>query len=423
MARKINYGAINKNAIQNLKYIDDELIKAGYGYIQRLAILGNIQRESGGNPLAVSSNGLWHGIIQWDKDRYRIQSNNVQEELQRQTRLLLKELEKKGWAGQTWKDQVAYAKSFKDSSDLRQAVDIFTRRFVRPGDINGEINKRFNFAQLGWQDEDDTEYDLETAKKVLPKSLINAWRKNPQENHLPSGYTAEDGKWHALKSVYHPSWEEELKWQQSPENLNEMLNYGYQEDYVSKYPIYKPFIKYQRGGNLVYKAFESTDDLTDIPDTFQELTYNMPSNFIVESVKPWNIDDFVTWNKNTHKEQNQTGFVEYKSDDIDVGNMQGLIDAMVADGIKFRITSGHRPGAKTSSGKISHHAHGNAIDITPIAGESWSNLMFQITHGPNTVAYMRQNGLGILNEISPAAQKRYGATGANIHIGPDGHFV
>ena len=155
--RKINYSAINSRRTKELEYIDKQLLNAGYGYVQRLAILGNVQRESSGNPLAVSSNGLWHGIIQWDKDRYRIQSNNAQAELQRQTALLLKELEKKGWSGQTWKDQLAYAQSFKDSADLKQAVDIFTRRFVRPGDINGEISKRFNFAQLGWQDEDDSE--------------------------------------------------------------------------------------------------------------------------------------------------------------------------------------------------------------------------------------------------------------------------
>jgi len=57
MARKINYEAINKNAVKNLQYIDNELEKAGYGYVQRLAILGNIQRESSSNPLAISSNG------------------------------------------------------------------------------------------------------------------------------------------------------------------------------------------------------------------------------------------------------------------------------------------------------------------------------------------------------------------------------
>lgn len=56
--RTINYSGINKSAIANLKYIDNELIKAGYGYFQRLAILGNVQRESSGNPLAISSNGL-----------------------------------------------------------------------------------------------------------------------------------------------------------------------------------------------------------------------------------------------------------------------------------------------------------------------------------------------------------------------------
>lgn len=64
MARKINYAAINPNRTKELEYIDKQLENAGYGYVQRLAVLGNVQRESSVNPLAVSSNGLWHGIIQ-----------------------------------------------------------------------------------------------------------------------------------------------------------------------------------------------------------------------------------------------------------------------------------------------------------------------------------------------------------------------
>ena len=33
-----------------------------------------------------------------------------------------------------------------------------------------------------------------------------------------------------------------------------MLKYGYQENYVSRFPVYKPFMKYQQGG-LIYKGF------------------------------------------------------------------------------------------------------------------------------------------------------------------------
>ena len=57
MIRKINYAAINPNRTKELEYIDKQLEKAGYGYIPRLAILGNVHQESSGNPLAISNNG------------------------------------------------------------------------------------------------------------------------------------------------------------------------------------------------------------------------------------------------------------------------------------------------------------------------------------------------------------------------------
>lgn len=38
---------------------------------------------------------------------------------------------------------------------------------------------------------------------------------------------------------------------------------------------------------------------------------------------------------------------------VQVGNMQSLLDEAAKHGIYFRVTSGHRPGATTSSGKQS----------------------------------------------------------------------
>ena len=64
------------------------------------------------------------------------------------------------------------------------------------------------------------------------------------------------------------------------------------------------------------------------------------------------------------------GKIEYARPNIQVGNMQELINLMVEEGISFRITSGYRPGAKTKQGKPSHHGAGNAIDITPIKGQT-----------------------------------------------------
>ena len=55
---------------------------------------------------------------------------------------------------------------------------------------------------------------------------------------------------------------------------------------------------------------------------------------------------------------------------INVGNMQSVIDKFNEHGISIRVTSGLRPGAITASGNPSHHAYGNALDITPGNGET-----------------------------------------------------
>ena len=61
---------------------------------------------------------------------------------------------------------------------------------------------------------------------------------------------------------------------------------------------------------------------------------------------------------------------QYKSSDIKTGNMQGFLDEAAKHGIYFRITSGVREDAATSKGNRSNHATGNAIDITPLEGQS-----------------------------------------------------
>ena len=224
-------GVINKNFSENLKYINSELQKAGYGYIQRLAILGNIQRESNGNPLAVSSNGIWHGLIQWDKDRYRIESDNSKEELKKQTKLLIKELERKGWAGKTWKDQETYSNSFKDSTDLNQAIDLLTRKFVRPGNIDEEIKKRLGYAK-----------DLQSVIEDDRKSIID----NNEE-------------------IYTNDWKQTIFNKDNINHIIEMSPYKNQNKFISSFEKesenYKPSVlKKQYGGLLVYNQYKPNDD-------------------------------------------------------------------------------------------------------------------------------------------------------------------
>ena len=61
---------------------------------------------------------------------------------------------------------------------------------------------------------------------------------------------------------------------------------------------------------------------------------------------------------------------QYKTDNINVGNMQEFLDLASEEGVSLRITSGLRDGATTSNGNQSNHATGNAIDVTPIEGQT-----------------------------------------------------
>lgn len=113
------------------------------------------------------------------------------------------------------------------------------------------------------------------------------------------------------------------------------------------------------------------------------------------------------------------GTHQFKSSDIQVGNMKELLDRFADAGISLRITSGYRPEAITSSGNKSWHAEGYALDITPIAGQTYENLKQQLRNNPELVKWMQDNGFGIIDETTPEMQSRTGATGAHWHIGKD----
>lgn len=110
---------------------------------------------------------------------------------------------------------------------------------------------------------------------------------------------------------------------------------------------------------------------------------------------------------------------QFKSSDIQIGEMQELLDRFADAGISLRITSGYRPGATTSSGNQSWHASGYALDVTPIAGQTYENLKQQLRNNSELVKWMQDNGFGIIDETTPEMQSRTGATGAHWHIGKD----
>lgn len=94
------------------------------------------------------------------------------------------------------------------------------------------------------------------------------------------------------------------------------------------------------------------------------------------------------------------------------------------EGVKAKITSGFRKGAKTSQGKDSNHSHlddnghAGAYDIVPTDG-NFENLRKEIYGNPRIVQWLKQKGWGILEETSKEVMNKTGATGKHWHFGPD----
>lgn len=99
------------------------------------------------------------------------------------------------------------------------------------------------------------------------------------------------------------------------------------------------------------------------------------------------------------------------------GGVDNFLNALQKKGYKYRVTSGWRPGSKTSSGKPSYHAiKGGAKDIVV---DDFEGFLQSVYSDPELVNLMRQYGIGILEETTPDVMKRTRATGKHLHIGPD----
>lgn len=135
-------------------------------------------------------------------------------------------------------------------------------------------------------------------------------------------------------------------------------------------------------------------------------------------------------NKTTTKSETNTPTIKDSISEIDYkpsnlvfdpkyGFMKKFIDIANQEGLKFNITSAYRPNSKTKNGSDSWHSKGYAIDIVPLSGMSWSDLKTKLSQSPNTLRFMRENGLGIIDETTPEMLAKTGGTGAHWHIGKD----
>lgn len=148
-------------------------------------------------------------------------------------------------------------------------------------------------------------------------------------------------------------------------------------------------------------------------------------NKVEEPVKEEAVDEIKSgWEDffDTYKEENYP-IIDSNSDSLVVkedisDDLKTLLDMFNTASIKVKVTSGFRKDAVTKQGKQSHHATGNAMDIVPEDG-NFIALKQAIKTNPEISAFMKEKGLGVIDETTADMLAKTGGTGAHFHIGPD----
>lgn len=202
-----------------------------------------------------------------------------------------------------------------------------------------------------------------------------------------------------------------------------------------KYTGYKPRYKWSDDTETTTttettSTSNSEDTSTTTESTLDQITFQDPSSIDWSKIAGYENTPIITQSQSTTPTISSTtpatkqrGKHVFKTPDIQVGEMQGLLDAFADAGISLRITSGTRPGAKTAQGKISNHAIGRALDVTPIEGQTFEDLAEAIRNSPDLVAYMKEHGYGIYDETTPETLSSTKGTGAHWHLGPDRNAI
>lgn len=199
-----------------------------------------------------------------------------------------------------------------------------------------------------------------------------------------------------------------------------------------KYTGYKPRYKWSDDSSTETTATTRTTANSNPEDTStsDQITFQDPSSIDWSKIAGYENTPIITQSQSTTPTVSSTtsatrqrGKHVFKTSDIQVGEMQGLLDAFADAGISLRITSGTRPGARTKQGEQSWHALGRALDVTPVEGQTFEDLAEAIRNSPDLVAYMKEHGYGIYDETTPEALSRTKGTGAHWHLGPDQNAI
>lgn len=182
--------------------------------------------------------------------------------------------------------------------------------------------------------------------------------------------------------------------------------------------IYQPFIKRSYDKSVSEDESTAFEDWVDTNEDYpvesvQSMVYKpMRQEKPREETEEQSTEQpTVMYTPVKQKETKKRGTTHFKSDDIDPGNLREFLDKLEDAGISVRVTSGYRPGATTKSGNPSRHGSKQAIDITPVEGQTYADLQAQIAANPDLLAYMKEHQIGIIDETDPLIKQRTGATG------------
>lgn len=426
-----------------ISYINTKLRDGGMGKNQRLAVLSNIIEESGGDPFAEGPGGFY-GLLQWSPQRYKKTGvKNVYEELDNQINYILNTVgnatDRMSW---THGGKGSGYNSLTDAMDafsgdnLTASMRGFTLGYVRPaGGLDSLAHRMRVLNQLN-----SIKGFYKKGGKVQTYATGNSLVYNPlgasdQNTELSPYGTLTYKPFVGVQSTGDPMLDfiyEGFTPSFPVESVNTPVeqNDDNKEDSKTSSPTVEIDIS---GPEDITTGIEESTEVEDIPTevTIPVQTQNVApeqNNNPNRPIKVPRPQQQFSPPENTTAPADATnvatikipkGKIEYARPNIQVGNMQELINLMVEEGISFRITSGYRPGAKTKQGRPSHHGAGNAIDITPIKGQTWDDLLSQMRRSKRFLDYMRSHGLGILDERSKEMLAQTGGTGAHIHIGPD----
>ena len=190
-----------------IDYINNGLIKAGIGKNQRAAILANVIEESGGNPFAVSSDGKFKGILQWEQGRYWPgDETDAYKELDNQIKYIVdtagNSTDKKSWThggkGSGYNSLTDAMAAYNSEDDLAATMRGYTLGYVRPaGGINSYDNRLKVAEQIagreGFQyggDKNDfktikerTDFKQQGIKKFIVDKFGKWYYPNPVGSH------------------------------------------------------------------------------------------------------------------------------------------------------------------------------------------------------------------------------------------------